>query len=114
MKRIDGWQVHLSENPGRLSTSLTIYRESGVYGSNQIEVVKEIHGDGTLICESMDKYGSVPFFDVELGMLEALYEELRHRFQPRSGSHIEGKLEATLDHLHDLRLMIPQLNEKPL
>jgi len=103
------WQVHVEYRPGMMSTYIYVMRrrEVGVMeflvkGGEEVQTVKDegafkeevyfarYENDyiGRLIVEALDKRG----------------------VKAPAQSYVEGKLEATTEHLQDLRQLIPKLS----
>src|SRR5690348_16860646 len=104
----DDWQVHIEYRPGVMSTFIYVMRrrelglrEFLVKGGDEVRTIKDAEA-------AKDEVYFARFEDDFIGSL--IVEALDKRgIKAPAKSYLEGKLEATSEHLSDLRKLIPKL-----
>jgi hypothetical protein len=98
------WQVEIRKRPAQFLSDIFIYRR--VYGA-KIAVWRNIEGD--IAQETEFDIGALvpPSFTVPDDFLPLLLDALLAKnIKPTEQSFVEGKLEATNEHLKDLRTLL--------
>lgn len=109
---MNDWQVHVEYRPGQLATFIYVSRRFG----DKLEFLTKGGDEGVTV----DRLGAfkdevyyAKFEDDFIGRL--IVEALDKRgIKAPDQSYVEGKLQATTEHLSDLRKLIPKLNNQPI
>ena len=110
LNKMSDWEVHIEYRPDRVTTYAYILRRSG----KDIEFITKGGLEHRILPQGASKDENIHFAQFEDMHIASLFvQALEERgVKPPQQSYIEGRLEATQDHLQDLRKLVPKLRTK--